>query len=125
MAVRGTKPKPTKLRLIEGNPGKRPINPNEPRADGRPVPPLPLAGRAAALWAQYVAPAAWLAEADSPTAYLWVHLQAQFETDPAAMLSARIGQLRALASSLGFDPSSRARMGTPAPAVDPVAHYFN
>lgn len=30
MATRGRKPKPTALKLLEGNPGKRPINANEP-----------------------------------------------------------------------------------------------
>ena len=30
MAARGRKPKPTALKLLEGNPGKRPINENEP-----------------------------------------------------------------------------------------------
>lgn len=30
MATRGRKPKPTALKLLEGNPGKRPINENEP-----------------------------------------------------------------------------------------------
>jgi len=30
MATRGRKPKPTALKLLEGNPGKRPINVNEP-----------------------------------------------------------------------------------------------
>ncbi|GFP28036.1 phage terminase small subunit P27 family [Candidatus Hakubella thermalkaliphila] len=29
--MRGRKPKPTKLKLIAGNPGKRPINKNEPK----------------------------------------------------------------------------------------------
>ena len=31
MAKTGPKPKPTKLKLLEGNPGKRKINKNEPR----------------------------------------------------------------------------------------------
>jgi P27 family predicted phage terminase small subunit len=31
--MRGRKPKPTKLRLIEGNPGKRAINRDEPKPD--------------------------------------------------------------------------------------------
>lgn len=124
MAARGQKPKPTKLRLITGNPGKRALPVNEPLADGRPMPPAPLDGRAAALWAAYVQPAAWLAEADSPTAFMWCHLAAEFEADPGKMLAARIGQLRALASSLGFDPSSRARMGTPAKSNDPADAYF-
>lgn len=31
MAVRGRKPKPTALKILEGNPGKRPLNENEPK----------------------------------------------------------------------------------------------
>ena len=30
MATRGRKPKPTVLKILEGNPGKRPLNENEP-----------------------------------------------------------------------------------------------
>ena len=30
MATRGRKPKPTSLKILEGNPGKRPLNMNEP-----------------------------------------------------------------------------------------------
>lgn len=30
MATRGRKPKPTALKMLEGNPGKRPLNENEP-----------------------------------------------------------------------------------------------
>ena len=30
MATRGRKPKPTALKILEGNPGKRPLNTNEP-----------------------------------------------------------------------------------------------
>ena len=30
MAVRGRKPKPTAIKLLEGNPGKRPLNESEP-----------------------------------------------------------------------------------------------
>jgi phage terminase small subunit len=31
MAVRGRKPKPTALKVLEGNPGKRPLNEKEPQ----------------------------------------------------------------------------------------------
>ena len=31
MAARGRKPKPTALKLLEGNPGKRPLNDKEPK----------------------------------------------------------------------------------------------
>lgn len=35
MAQRGRKPKPTAIKVLEGNPGKRPINKNEPKPDKR------------------------------------------------------------------------------------------
>ena len=33
MATRGRKPKPTALKVLEGNPGKRPLNKNEPQPE--------------------------------------------------------------------------------------------
>ncbi len=33
MATRGRKPKPTSLKVLEGNPGKRPLNKNEPQPE--------------------------------------------------------------------------------------------
>ena len=33
MATRGRKPKPTAIKELEGNPGKRPLNANEPRPE--------------------------------------------------------------------------------------------
>ncbi|APM39939.1 phage terminase small subunit P27 family [Clostridium kluyveri] len=33
MAQRGRKPKPTALKVLEGNPGKRPLNVNEPKPE--------------------------------------------------------------------------------------------
>lgn len=33
MAARGRKPKPTALKVLEGNPGKRPLNKNEPKPE--------------------------------------------------------------------------------------------
>ncbi len=36
MTIPGRKPKPTKLKILEGNPGRRPLNENEPN-------PLPIA----------------------------------------------------------------------------------
>lgn len=33
MAQRGRKPKPTALKVLEGNPGKRPLNENEPKPE--------------------------------------------------------------------------------------------
>ena len=33
MATRGRKPKPTAIKVLEGNPGNRPLNKNEPKTD--------------------------------------------------------------------------------------------
>lgn len=35
MAIRGRKPKPTALKVLEGNPGHRPLNKREPMPKGR------------------------------------------------------------------------------------------
>ena len=35
MAVRGRKPKPTALKVLEGNPGHRPLNKKEPMPKGK------------------------------------------------------------------------------------------
>ena len=35
MPVRGQKPKPTALKIIQGNPGKKPLNKNEPKPSPR------------------------------------------------------------------------------------------
>ncbi len=49
--MRGRKPKPTALKLIEGNPGKRPINGREPKPpSGVPTCPSHLSASAKAEW---------------------------------------------------------------------------
>lgn len=53
--MRGRKPKPTRVRAITGNPGKRPLNPSEPMPelltlDAIPEPPSELSKRAQAEW---------------------------------------------------------------------------
>jgi phage terminase small subunit len=49
--MRGRKPKPTVLKIREGNPGKRAINAQEPTAPaGIPERPAMLQGEAAAEW---------------------------------------------------------------------------
>lgn len=53
----GAKPQPTALRVLRGNPGKRPLPKNEPQpalAFERPAPPSYLEGDAAAEWNRVV-----------------------------------------------------------------------
>ena len=50
MASRGRKPKPTAIKLLEGNPGCRPLNRAEPKPTGVPVCPDWLEDEAKAEW---------------------------------------------------------------------------
>ena len=111
MATRGRKPMPTELRVVGGNAGKRALPVDEPMTDGVPVSPKKLKKREGELWEQFIASAFWLTEHDSPKAFMWVCLHAEFEKSPSKMIAGRIAQLRALGSELGLDPASRSRLG--------------
>ena len=53
--MRGRKPKPTSLRVIEGNPGKRPLNTREPKpVRGAPTCPAHLSPTAKAEWKRLI-----------------------------------------------------------------------
>lgn len=124
MAVRGVKPKPAAVKQLMSRPGKRHNTGAQPAPSGKPSPPTPMHGRPLALWRRYVSRAWWLSVADSPKAWLWCYLHAEAEESVAAMTAARIGQLRALGSELGFDPASRARMGEGPPSAGPESEFF-
>ena len=55
MGARGPKTKPTNLKILEGNPGKRPLNNNEPEPEIGAICPTWLSEDAKAHWA-YLAP---------------------------------------------------------------------
>ena len=55
MAKPGTKPTPTALKKLRGNPGRRPLPKNEPVAEGRPVCPAYLSDYAKTEW-RYIVP---------------------------------------------------------------------
>ncbi|MDQ3275179.1 MAG: P27 family phage terminase small subunit [Actinomycetota bacterium] len=127
--MRGRKPKPTHLKIVTGNPGRRKINTREPVPTGPVVRPAFLVGRRAEIWDEY-APALValkvLSPIDAHTFATWCCLAAELEEDPAGMLAARISQMRALASSFGLDASARARLGLNGKEKDedPAAAYF-
>ncbi len=51
MTTRGRKPKPTAVKALEGNPGKRPLNEHEPKPDAAlPAMPQGLTGDARKCW---------------------------------------------------------------------------
>ena len=127
MAVRGRKPKPPALKVVTGNPGKRPLpEGGEVKIrEGELTPPRKLTKAQQSLWTRYINTAWWLTEHDAPKAYMWVALEAQFERAPTKMVAAMIGQLRSLGSELGLDPAARTRMaGASAKKKDPTDEFF-
>jgi len=133
MAISGRKPTPVVLKLIAGNPGRRPL----PKQRSEPVPggaierPDKLKGNPGKLWDRYIARCHWLTWADGPKALMWCHLQAEYEKAPGKMSASRIAQLRAVASEIGFDQAARTRMGITVntggkskSTPDPAHRYF-
>jgi hypothetical protein len=119
--MKGRKPKPTILRLVGGNAGKRPLPPPDPLPSGSLKRPARLRGAAAKLWDGFIAKCYWLTWADAYKAAMWCHLQAEFDSGPKKMIASRIAQLRALGSELGFDQAARTRMGVTAVGGNPEA----
>lgn len=68
MGKRGPKSKPTELRVLEGNPGRLPINTEEPRPVGEPECPAHLSDDARAMWRQLMdsLPPGMITAADAP-----------------------------------------------------------
>lgn len=117
MAVRGQKPKPTHLRLLSGNAGKRPVNAQEPiYAPCTTQPPDWLPEGARAHWerlASMLAQAGVLKESDRDLLATYCCLFAEYvETVRAGERASMsiVGQLRQLMGELGLTPSARARI---------------
>ncbi len=114
--LKGRKPKPTHLKLVEGRAGHRPINENEPVFTGDVVKPKYLKGRASKVWDQYapqLIAVGLIKSADDSSFAVLCCLMAEFEKDPVAMPAGRIGQMRAMWTEFGMTPSSRSRFITP------------
>ena len=124
----GRKPKTPYVKLVTGNPGRRPIDvPSGPELREGPLKAHGKLTKAqAAIWKRYIDTAPWLTEHDAPKAYAWVCLQARHDEDPAEFTAALHGQLRMLAAELGLDLSTRARLGISTKRDDdPNSHYFS
>lgn len=114
--ISGQKPKPARLRIVEGNPGHRPVNTAEPDS-----PPLDLSTpdhltpSEAAAWAEIVedAPPHVLRKADRLLVETTARLLAQVRSGP--LRPAEITQLRMYFGELGMTPSARARLAVPPP----------
>lgn len=155
MGQRGPKPKPTALRNLQGNPGKRPINKNEPApTKGQRVPNCPawLNEDAAALWRQH-AKRLWdlgllthvdvgaLAALCETEALYHTAVQKLAEGDVVHVTdkgyhhasawvqirSQALKQLKSLWSEFGMTPASRSRVVVVGEEkeVDPYAAFLN
>jgi P27 family predicted phage terminase small subunit len=138
--MRGRKPKPTIIRALEGNPGKRPLNTGEPKPpDGIPDCPSQLDDEAKAEWfrtAKVLSDMGLLTVADRSalaaycTVYSrWVHAEAQVRKYGAVVKSPQKGfpmkspylciadqameAMRKFMVEFGLTPSSRSRIRVP------------
>lgn len=115
MADRGRKPKPAHLKVVTGNPGKRPPKEDVPAPEGEVVRPDFLKHRELELWNEY-APRCIemgvLTPADELSFANWCVLQAEFETQKARMPAAMIAQLRIYAETFCMTAPARAKNGT-------------
>ncbi len=114
MAQRGRKPKPSHLKIISGNPGKRPLNEQEPEViEPLGMPPAGWQAGAKALWHEMVscAPEHVLTKADRHLMEIAVRLLAQIRSD-AEVRAATVTQFRACLSEMGMTPSARTRLYT-------------
>jgi P27 family predicted phage terminase small subunit len=156
--MRGRKPRPTHLRVVEGNRGRRPLNQREPRPVGDLLEaPDWFGAEQAAMWAHAIAsaPRGLLKKLDRDLMVAWcvacdIHRQATIsqrklnEAGGGQALLARTPEghfvqspylpiinrqatlMKAIASELGFSPTSRARIEIDEhdPQADPAAKYI-
>jgi phage terminase small subunit len=121
--------KPTALKIIQGNPGKRPLNRHEPKPAPRCARPKFLNGRAARIWDEYAPELERIGVLTAVDGHLfaaWCTLAAELEIQAGRMSAPRIAQMRMLAAAFGLEPSSRARLVVKSDetAEHPAARYL-
>jgi P27 family predicted phage terminase small subunit len=152
--MKGRKPKPTHLKLVRNNPGRRPLNPREPRAPiAEPVCPEHLNAKAREHWARTTAILRKMnilsvADADVIAAYCtayarWVDAETKMATYGVVMKAPKSGvpmqsiflsiannalaQIDRLGEKLGLSPQARARLEVNGPqgSQSPASRYFD
>lgn len=138
--TRGRKPKPSHLKAVQGNPGKRGINHDEPQADALvevPLPPEWLHPYGIQMWekiAPWLVSSKILSDSDIPNLEAYCAAYArwrQAEEDIAkngivvmgmnsdiknpacTVANESLKQMTTFGSALGLDPASRARLAVP------------
>jgi P27 family predicted phage terminase small subunit len=148
----GRKPKPTAAKRLAGNPGKRPLNENEPQYDGAPEMPDHLPAEAKAEWQRRVpemsrqgvvtdhdaavlcayceAWARYVKASKNVQKYGEVIVSPKTNTAYASphlhILTAAEKQMVTYAAELGLTPSARSRVtATPPKAQDGKSRFFS
>ena len=137
--MRGRRPKPTRLKMLTGNPGKRPLNAEEPRPEATiPEPPAELSPAARAEWDRLAAELGALGmltnlDRAALAAYcgayaLWAEATEAIQKYGAmikspqgfpiqspylAIANRQAEIMMRIASEFGFTPASRSRIATP------------
>jgi hypothetical protein len=130
MAVRGPRPKATKLRLVDGThnvtrhgsvaAAKKVVEQAE-TAFGKLERPRGIRGHALKAWKQYIEPATWLDGSREPAAIAFCELWQEFRESPSRFPASKHGQMRAYMSELGLT-DERNRIDDGKPAKD---EFFN
>lgn len=141
---RGRTPKPTALKLIAGNPGKRKLNPREPKPEGVLIePPAYLSDGAKEAWraAVHAAPPGLLRTLDGSILEVWacaadLYNKAQtglvktgllvkapntgvpMQSPYLAIANKQAQIMMKAAAEMGFTPASRSRVTLPLEAAD-------
>lgn len=110
MAIRGAKPTPVQLRIVDGSHRTTRHGDigaaREAAAAAATIGPLEcpkqLTGAAKAAWDRYIAPAWWLDRSKEPAAIAFCQLWKKFRKDADAFPASNHGQMRAYMSELGL-----------------------
>lgn len=128
MAQRGTKPKPTKLRLVTGTHNVTRHGPKEEAKKaaeaaqagfGKLVRPAFLKGEGKKAWDRYIAPAGWLDASREPAAIAFCELWEEFRTLKNLFTASKHQQLRAYMAELGLTDERNRGDFDPAEKKDP------
>lgn len=111
MAVRGTKPKPIKLRLVDGtrnatrHGSEQSLRERADRSEaafGKIAKPPYLKGQAAWAWKRFIEPASWLDASREGIAIAFCELWEEFRFNPKGFPASKHGQMRAYMGELGL-----------------------
>lgn len=127
----GRPPKPTALRVLAGNPGKRPLNDREPTPGALDLtPPAELSAEAVPQWnriAPMLAKCGVLRQTDRDilTHYCEAYVVHYANIRAGKINVGLLGQMRQMLGELGMTPSARSRIIADKPAGDEAeAKYF-